>query len=132
MSNAKKDIYDILVEVATDVRNSLVLKNKNVNENLYGCCICASNSIHDKLKALGIDSTVVEGWCVYEDDSSCSDRCYDEHTWLECNGYYVDVTASQFNSCMFNDLADIIVQKEKPTCMQCEEPTFKWLDEADL
>ena len=41
-------------------------------------------------------------WCVYEDDSSCSDRCYDEHTWVECEGYYIDVTADQFNSCMFN------------------------------
>ena len=56
--------------------------------------------IVDMLYDIGIKAETIEGWCIYEDDSSCTDRCYDEHTWVECEEYYIDVTADQFNDCM--------------------------------
>lgn len=119
-----------LLLVATYTRMSMVHQNTTeYGLDLCGTCIEASDMIVDMLYDIGIKAETVEGWCVYEDDSSCSDRCYDEHTWVECEGYYIDVTADQFNSCMFNKLQEIYVTKEKPMCMVYDKPDYTWLKE---
>jgi hypothetical protein len=122
-----EDLERLFVQVAAYVRSKLL--NDGENEDLQGCCVEASDTIKDILEPLGYECEFVEGWCVYEDDSSCTDRCYDEHSWIECEGYYIDATASQFNSCFYHKLPDIIVSKKRPSCMQKEEPDYKWLDE---
>lgn len=119
-----------LVLVANYVRMAMVHQNTTeYGLDLCGTCIEASDMIVDMLYDIGIKAETVEGWCVYEDDSACSDRCYDEHTWVECEGYYIDVTADQFNSCMFNKLQEIYVTKQKPMCMLYDEPNYTWLEE---
>lgn len=128
----KENFRKELLEVATDIRNKMVeLYTDKYGLNLCGKCIEASDLIVEKLAKKGIEAKTVEGWCIYEDDSSCSDRCFDEHTWVECKNYYIDVTADQFNSCMINALADIYVTEDRPSCMVYEKPTFTWLCEKD-
>lgn len=117
-----------LLLCANSVRQAMVAK---YGSNLCGKCIETSDRIIALLSEIGIKAAAVEGWCVYEDDSSCTDRCYDEHTWVDCHGYYVDVTADQFNSCMFTDLASVIVSPQKPDCMVLEEPEYKWLEDRE-
>ena len=95
--------------------------------DLCGSCIEASELIVFILKYFGYNNCkTVEGWCEYDDDSSCSDRPYDEHTWVELeNGrIYVDITADQFNYCMYksNKFAPIIMQRDLPHGMCYEEP----------
>ena len=89
--------------------------------------------IKERLDKLGIQSEVIEGYCIYDDDSSCTDRCYDEHTWVVVNGdVYVDVTADQFNSCLYdcNKFPPVTISTV-PECMVIEEPDYQWLDEMD-
>lgn len=121
-----------LLLVANYVRMAMVHQHSTqYGLELYGTCIEACDMIVDMLHDIGISAKAIEGWCIYEDDASCSDRCYDEHTWVECEGYYIDVTADQFNSCMFCDLKEIYVTKDKPKCMVYTEPEYNWLEERD-
>lgn len=98
--------------------------------NLCGHCIEASEKIVNSLNELDIQAKTVEGWCIYEDDSTCTDRCYDEHTWVEAYGLYIDVTADQFNSCMINKLKPVYVGR-RPDCMVYEKPNYTWLEEKN-
>lgn len=116
-------------KVAQEVRNELDKKY----EDITGHCIEASDMIKERLGKLGIQSEVIEGYCIYDDDSSCTDRCYDEHTWVIVNGnVYVDVTADQFNSCLYdcNQFPPVTISTI-PECMVIEEPEYQWLDEKD-
>ena len=113
---------DLILSVCKEVRKQLIAKH---GEDLAGTCIEASEKIQEKLTKLGIKSTIVEGWCHYDDASSCSDRDYDEHTWVECEisneTLYVDVTADQFSYFIDEDIPEIIVG-EKPYYMIYDEP----------
>ena len=52
--------------------------------DLCGACIEASDLIVERLREKGINSAhYVEGWCLYDDGSWCSDVPYDPHTWVE-------------------------------------------------
>lgn len=122
------DVCKKIFKIAQRVRRLMVSEHPD-NENLCGCCVEASEEIQEMLNKENIESELIEGWCLYDDDSSCTDRCYDEHTWVEACGYYIDVTADQFNSCMYKPFPEIIVTKNRPSCMLYEEPLFQWLDE---
>ena len=116
-------------KVAQEVRNELDKKY----EDITGHCIEASDMIKERLGRLGIQSEVIEGYCIYDDDSSCTDRCYDEYTWVVVNGdVYVDVTADQFNSCLYdcNKFPPVTISTI-PECMVIEEPEYQWLNEKD-
>ena len=119
---------DICESIAKQARKIMVEKYGK-GTFLCGHCIEASELIVKLLKKAGLNAQAIEGWCIYEDDSGCSDRCYDEHTWVECLGLYIDVTADQFNPCMYNKLPEIIVSETKPDCMEYDEPNFLWLDD---
>lgn len=101
-----------------------------VGTSLSGKCIEASENIKEMLKALGINAETVEGWCVYDNDDSCSDVPWDPHTWVEfdLNGqrYYADITADQFNYSMGPEtqFRSIILCVGLPYGMQYEEPTW--------
>ena len=81
------------------LRNNLV--SKYGEDNLYGKCIEASDEVLLILKNFNIKAKSVEGWCVYDDASSCSNDPYDAHTWVEAiindKTYMFDVTLTQFS-----------------------------------
>lgn len=95
-----------------------------IGTNLAGHCIEASDRIVELLAEIDVKAKAVEGWCIYDDEYYGSDRPYDEHTWVELeDGYYIDVTADQFNPGMWegNELEEIVIGR-KPTCMVYDEP----------
>lgn len=100
--------------------------------NLCGHCVEASEKIVNILSELGIQAKMINGWCIYEDDSTCTDRCYDEHTWVEADGLYIDVTADQFNPCMIHKLKPVYVCENRLKCMVYEKPDYEWLDEKPI
>ena len=105
------------------VRDDLVARYGK--DCLYGTCIEASERICSNLKRHNIEAKIVEGWCHYDDASSCSDRDYDEHTWVEATidgkMLYLDVTADQFQFYIDEEIPNIIIG-EKPYYMVYEEP----------
>jgi hypothetical protein len=95
--------------------------------NLCGRCIEASELIVSMLNYFGyMNCKTVEGWCKFDDDSSCSDAPYDPHTWVEAENskVYIDVTADQFNTCMYkeNEYPGIIFRVGLPYGMCYDEP----------
>lgn len=115
-----ESMNSVVQKIATQVRDEIV--DKYGADNLYGKCIEASDKIKELLDKEGIDSHTVEGWCIYSEDASCSDRPYDEHTWVELNdGTYIDVTATQFQSFVDEEIPDIIIG-DMPNYMTYEEP----------
>jgi hypothetical protein len=112
-----------------NVRNYMEL-NYGTATNLVGHCIEASEIIAHLLKTFGFrKAKTVEGWCRYDNDDYGSDRPYDEHTWVELNGVYMDVTADQFNVGMYpeNKYQTILIFKGLPHGMSYLEP--EWEDE---
>lgn len=108
-------------EIASQVRKEIV--DKYGEDFLYGKCIEASEKIVELLSKEGINSKTIEGWVHYDCDEGCTDRDYDEHTWVETeDGYIIDVTATQFNSFMEEDYPDIIISKELPHGYSYDEP----------
>ena len=120
-----------LLEIKTilyDVREKME-SEYGTGTDLCGACIEASDLIVERLQEKGINSAhYVEGWCLYDDGSWCSDVPYDPHTWVEFvyDGakYYADVTADQFNYGMSekNKFAPVILCVGLPHGMQVEEP----------
>lgn len=125
IDNNEKLYYNI----ASQVRKELI--DKYSEDFLYGKCIEASDKIVDLLSKEGINATAVEGWVHYDCDEGCTDRDYDEHTWVETeDGYVIDVTATQFNHFMDEDYPTIIVQNELPYGYSYDEPN-NYLDYSD-
>ena len=114
---------DIIYSVLFRVRKEVV--NKYGEDNLYGKCIESSDRIVELLSELHIQAHTVEGWVLYDYDEGCSDRPYDEHTWVETpDGRVLDVTATQFNSFMEEPFDDIIYGYGLPYNYFYEEPLF--------
>jgi hypothetical protein len=107
--------------VSEEVRTLLEAKYGSENNDLQGKCIEAAELISEKLLKKGIGHRIVEGWIIYDDASGCSDRDYDEHTWVEVDDLYVDVTLTQFEPFMEGPLQRIIVGA-KPSFLVYEEP----------
>lgn len=121
----QQKIYDI----AKSVRDELVHK---YGDCLCGKCVEASEIIAEKLTQAGIECEIIEGWCVYDEFMGCSDRPYDEHTWVVatvCNKkLYIDVTADQFQPYIDEEIPPIIIGHQ-PTYMQIDEPDEEQLIE---
>jgi len=119
---------DLLRNILLMVRAHL--EKKYGAENLAGKCIEASEIIVAILKAFGYENAhTVEGWCHYDDPAGCSNRDYDEHTWVELDGLYIDVTADQFNPYMDKPFDKIIINTGLSHGMCYEEPET---DEEDI
>ena len=117
-------------EIASQVRKEIV--DKYSEDFLYGKCIEASEKIVELLAKEGVKSTTVEGWVHYDCDEGCTDRDYDEHTWVETeDGYIIDVTATQFNHFMDEDYPAVIVQNELPWGYSYDEPDSYLDDYSD-
>jgi len=83
---------DIFIDVATKIRRRLV--NKTANEYLDCYCAIASFRIWRKLKQLGYTPIFV----VYNgtEESIGSLGEFESHCFVICDGYLIDVTATQF------------------------------------
>lgn len=118
----------IVEPILTRVRKEMI--DKYGEDFLYGKCIEASDRIVELLKLKGIEASTIEGWVHYDFDEGCSDRPYDEHTWVETSSHLIcDVTATQFNAFMEEDYPEIICQYKLPYGFQYSEPTL--LESAD-
>lgn len=132
-NNTKNEyLFDILFEVANDVRSHII--HKYGEDFLHGKCIEASDMIVDMLTQKGVNAKAIEGWVTYDNPEGCTDRDYDEHTWVEVksleDNFIVDVTATQFNHFMDEDYPNIIIAGELPHGFSYEEPENSLLDES--
>lgn len=94
------------------------------SQPLYGRCIEGSKLIAQGLKKLKIPCKTVEGWCLYDDDSGCSNRPYDEHTWIELlDGTVLDVTMDQFSH-YINEPIPRIYYGPLPYFLEYDQPTY--------
>ena len=123
ISQFKIDI-DTVMKCANSVR-VLMERNYGTGTDLCGHCIEASELLVSILQYLGFTGAkTVEGWCEFDNELCGSDRPYDPHTWVEVCGNYVDVTADQFNTCMWeeNEYPSVIVETHLPHGMRYDEP----------
>ena len=129
--NVPEDKSKRIKMVVSKVRELMECKY-GTDTDLCGRCIEASELIVSNLKLWGIEQCkTVEGWCKFDDASGCSDRPYDPHTWVEMKGgYYIDVTADQFNLFMDNPYDSILIRKGLPYGIVYEEPV-EMLDSED-
>ncbi len=104
---------------------SYMEKTYGKGTELAGHCIEASEYIVAILKSLGYEQAkTVEGYCLYDNGDFCSDVPYDPHTWAELDGYYLDVTADQFNYGMIeeNEFAPICIKLGLPHGIVINKP----------
>ena len=123
-------MWNILVPVRKEME-----ERHSHNPELYNTCIEASELIVERVLAVSPSENIktVEGWVYFDDPSSCSDRGYDPHTWVEWfhqgDTWYLDVTASQFEDYMTNidetsetAIPLIILSDKRPYCFRHEQP----------
>ena len=98
-------------DIASQVRKEFVDKYGN---NLTSQCIDASDRIVELLKEEGISAKTVDKYIFYDFDHDFI-QPYEYHSWVEtADGYYIDVTADQFNHIMDYQYPEIIVSTELP------------------
>jgi hypothetical protein len=93
-----------LIKIARDVRWRSELwnnANKVFPEDLCGMCAIAASELHDVLTAAG-----------YEPKIAVSVEEYENHCFVLCAGYIVDVTATQFYS-MKNKRIVVVEQNQQ-------------------
>ena len=129
-NEALKTELNIVKNCAKQARKYIVSKY-GTETNLCGKCIEASDYLVELLHSNNISAKTVEGYIVYDIDENCSDRAWDEHTWVELDdGTVVDVTVEQFNYQMYDEYPPILIEKN-PYGYTYERPSFNWLDELD-
>ena len=121
---------DVLYQCAQKAREYITSKY-GTEADLCGKCIEASEYLVNLLNNKGINAKTVEGYIIYDNDENCSDRAWDEHTWVELSdGTVVDITVEQFNPRMDFDYPDILIQTD-PHGYVYNKPTFTWLDDLE-
>lgn len=98
-------------EIASQVRKEFI---DRCGPDLTSQCIDASDRIVELLKEEGISARTVDKYIFYDFDHDFIEP-YDYHSWVEtADGYYIDVTADQFNHIMNYQYPEIIVSTELP------------------
>lgn len=124
------DMRKNIVEQAAKKARDYIVSKYGTETDLCGRCIEASDYLVDLLTDSSIPAKAVEGYIIYDNDENCSDRAWDEHTWVELSdGTVVDVTVEQFNPMMDIDYPPILIQKN-PHGYVYDKPDFLWLDES--
>lgn len=113
------ELFCILYKTGKVVRDSLESKYTNKAKELYGCCIEASDILITQLNLIGIPTQDCDGWVIYYDNPySCSDEPCDPHSMVKVpyqdNYIYLDVTATQFQSCISEQLPRILIATQMP------------------
>lgn len=113
------ELFYILYKTGKVVRDSLESKYPHKAKELNGCCIEASDILITQLNLMGIPAQSCDGWVIYYDNPySCSDEPCDPHSMVKVpyqDSYiYLDVTATQFQSCISEQLPKILITKQIP------------------
>jgi len=111
---------EYIVEHLYELRSYLEEKYSN---NIEGKCVESSELVFNYLNTQNIKSIIIEGYCKYDDDSSCSDRDYDEHTWVEIPSLnlIIDLTLDQFSFGIDMDIPKVYIGN-LPYFLKYEEP----------
>lgn len=119
--------YEQVYAIAQKVRKEII---KKYDEPL-GHCVEASERIIEELNKLGEEAQLIEGWVQYDDWSGCSDRSYDEHTWVEYGNYVIDVTGDQFDHFMDEPCPEIYIGALSYPNGWCKEEPDNLADDED-
>lgn len=113
----EKQIFKLVKPIRTK------LDKKHKGDRLYGECVKASELVKKALTKAGIKCKIVKGWCIYDDSRSCSDRDYDEHTWVEVSktNLIVDITLDQFEFYIYDQIPKIFIA-ELPRFLEYSKP----------
>lgn len=111
------NIVDKRLKIIDDIRSigyGLRDKLDQKHASLRGRCVGVSQKYKEELLKDNIDSKLVEGWCIYNKFENCTDRPYDEHTWLKVNiddnsSVFADLTLDQFQPYRTNELEPVVI-----------------------
>ena len=121
-TNSNEKLY---YDIASQVRKELTDK---YGHNLTSLCIDASDRIVELLKEEGISAKTIDKYVFYDFDHDFI-QPYEYHSWVEtADGYYIDVTADQFNHIMNYQYPEIIVSTELPPNYSYSRD-YEYLDE---
>ena len=126
MSNT--NTYETIKKIANLVREQIMFES---GDDPTGYCVEASEMIIEELKMEGLKAELIEGWVQYDDPSTCTDRDHDEHSWVECEGYIIDVTGDQFDYFMEEPMPPVYIDKEIPHGWFYDEPEDNYFDNED-
>lgn len=111
-------LFCILYKTGKVVRDYLESKYPNKAKELYGCCIEASDMLNLQLNIIGIPALPCSGWVLYDCPECCSDEPCDPHSMIKVpyqdNYIYLDVTATQFQFCLSEQIPKVLISKECP------------------
>lgn len=99
----------IIMQIASNVRKKLVYELDS--ENLNSFCLEAANELRAELQKKGIKAIVVQG--TFEVDNGIIEDDFEEelfqplHYWVEVQGKVLDITGSQFQEFVNEDLPEI-------------------------
>lgn len=104
------DHIENIYNICNTVRDELVYKYDD--ELLMDKCIEVSEEIYNKLSELGYDVDIIDGYCIFDIINDVN-KTYAEHSWVELyddnNIIYIDISASQFQKYINEDIPDIII-----------------------
>lgn len=92
----------------------------------YGVCVETSETLILLLKKQSIESTLIEGWWLYNDKESHTNRPYDEHSLvcihIDQKAYYLDITGDQFQFYMDDSIPAVYLDTDLPKPVTITEP----------
>ena len=110
---------------------------QNLDNSKYGyeLSVEASNEIINKLKTIGIDGEVIDGYVRYDKrafDYEDGDKEYDKHAWVSAfiddEEYCIDVTLDEYSE-LISELIDEVVicpVLAQPDCLSYDEPDYDY------
>lgn len=94
----------------------------------YGVCVETSETLILLLKKQSIEASLVEGWWIYDDKESHTNRPYDEHSLvcitIDQKPYYLDITGDQFQFYMDDSIPSVYLDTKPPNSFKITEPDY--------
>lgn len=105
--------------------------------DVTGNCVDMSEKLIETMKykyTHPVEYRLVEGWVSYDFYETCTNRSYDEHSWVEVfyNGklvYVVDLSGEQFNYYLTYRMPQCYIGTERPKNWSVEEPENLMLED---
>jgi hypothetical protein len=110
------DFRGVVLEIFREVENENECDTRQ--EYFSGECQEVSMEIYNKLAQRGYDPKFVQGlffmnadlWKGEEDKTGVPDADLQDHAWVECNGYVIDMTVEQFET---EENLKFVIEKKK-------------------
>ena len=120
-------IYNKVYKEVAKVRR--YMENKYNSKNLEGKSMEAIMHTANALEAIGINSSIHIGWCIYDFIPGTTGERFEPHAYVLAHvgkqRLYVDIAAAQLSSCMNVLVPDVIVSEVKPTWLKSNKPSIK-------